>query len=163
MPGDSPSPLLRERESGAYDHSSLPANGEYRPSLRRPREGLETFLQSKWGHCSILLLVSLDVSCIFADFLLDLHICEHSHCGDGYISPALRKATGALEIVSLVFSTLFMVELVLTIWAFGFRSVDLSALCKRKVAAQWSTGSSNHGFTVSMLPSLWPASWLTFV
>lgn len=39
-----------------------------RPALRR-------FLTSKVGHYAVLLLVALDISCIFADFVLNLYIC----------------------------------------------------------------------------------------
>jgi len=78
------------------------------------RAQLQRFLTSKAGHYSILLLVSLDVSCIFADFIINLFTCEarspHSAWG---------TALEALGIVSLVFSCLFMVELLASIWAFG--------------------------------------------
>ena len=38
------------------------------------RNSLQRFLTSKWGHYSVILLVSLDVSGIFADFLISLHM-----------------------------------------------------------------------------------------
>jgi hypothetical protein len=77
------------------------------------------FLSSKYGHYAVLLLVSLDVSCIFADFLISLFICDHTCAKGEPVSKKLPKAQDALGIVSLVFSCLFMVELLASIWAFG--------------------------------------------
>ena len=83
------------------------------------RKTLQKGLTSKWGHYAVLALVSLDVSGIFADFLISLHICEHS--GEkGFNRKAWEKADDALDVVSLIFSCLFMLELMLSVWAFGF-------------------------------------------
>ncbi|KAI9851484.1 MAG: hypothetical protein M1838_003559 [Thelocarpon superellum] len=80
--------------------------------LVRPR--LQRFLTSKVGHYSVLLLVSLDVSCIFADLLINLVVCEQRHPDE-----ALGIARDALGTAGLVFSCLFMAELMASIWAFG--------------------------------------------
>lgn len=81
------------------------------------------FLSSVYGHYAVLLLVSMDVGCIFADFLISLYICDQS-CGKGdNVGEGLPKAQDALGIVGLVFSCLFMFELLASIWAFGFRCV----------------------------------------
>ena len=83
------------------------------------RRQTRRFLSSKYGHYAVLLLVSLDVSCIFADFLISLFICDHT-CDKGEpVDKRLPEAQDALGIVSLVFSCLFMVELLASIWAFG--------------------------------------------
>ena len=42
--------------------------------LWQSRRSLQRFLTSKWGHYSVILLVSLDISGIFADFLISLHM-----------------------------------------------------------------------------------------
>lgn len=120
LPSFSPDP-------GQGVHQGLDTNAcEERGSLfDRARKGVRTFLRSKKGHYSVLLLVSLDVSCIFAEFLLALYTCEHSHREGEHVSAELSRATDALSIVTLVFSSLFMVELGLTIWANGIRSVYL--------------------------------------
>lgn len=76
------------------------------------------FLASKYGHYAVLSLVSLDVSCIFADFILGLYICEHSCNGSGHVSKALPDTQHALGIISLIISALFMVELCASIWSF---------------------------------------------
>ena len=83
------------------------------------RKQTRRFLSSKYGHYAVLLLVSLDVSCIFADFLISLYICDHT-CDKGQpVDKSLPEAQDALGIVSLIFSCLFMVELLASIWAFG--------------------------------------------
>ena len=85
------------------------------------RKQTRRFLSSKYGHYAVLLLVSLDVSCIFADFLISLYICDHT-CDKGEdVSKKLPETQDALGIVSLIFSCLFMVELLASIWAFGLQ------------------------------------------
>lgn len=85
------------------------------------RKQTRRFLSSIYGHYAVLLLVSMDVGCIFTDFLISLYICDHS-CGKGdSVGDDLPKAQKALGIVSLVFTCLFMLELLASIWAFGFR------------------------------------------
>ena len=80
------------------------------------RHQTKRFLTSKAGHYSVLLLVSLDISGIFADLILQLMTCEgRVPARDG------EKAQQALGVVSLVFSCLFMGELVASLWAFGAR------------------------------------------
>ncbi|KAL2430862.1 hypothetical protein ABEF95_013989 [Exophiala dermatitidis] len=83
------------------------------------RRTLQRFLASKWGHYFVILLVGLDISCIFADFLISLHICENA--GDEKFDyKGWQKANEALGYVSLAFSCLFMAELVGSVFAFGF-------------------------------------------
>lgn len=80
------------------------------------RSHTKRFLTSKLGHYYVLVLVSLDISGIFADLILQLMTCEGRVPGkEG------SKAQNALGFVSLVFSCLFMVELVASVWAFGLR------------------------------------------
>lgn len=84
------------------------------------RHQLQRFLASKWGHYFVIVLVAADISCIFADFLISLHICEHG--GEkGFDREAWQTADDVLDYVSLVFSCLFMAELLASIFAFGFR------------------------------------------
>lgn len=100
------------------------ARGKAAASFHAARAATRRFLTSKAGHYAVLALVSLDVGCIFADFLISLYVCEQS-CGGkspGGVDTvaALEKTQQVLEIVSLVFSCGFMVELLASIWAFGF-------------------------------------------
>jgi len=110
-------PLLHDQRGiwlPRYLHLGLPRSAE--AHLNSSRRQLQRFLTSKAGHYFILLLVSLDVSCIFADFVITIFTCEHHHAGKGWV-----KALDALGIISLVFSCLFTAELIASIWAFGFR------------------------------------------
>ena len=121
-------PLLREDRQAQRDaehdhiheHITRFAPGGEDSKVHVYRTQTQRFLTSKIGHYSVLLLVSLDVSIIFADFLISLYTCEHS-CGkkEG-INKDLARAQDAIGIVSLVFSCLFMTELLASIWAFGF-------------------------------------------
>jgi voltage-gated hydrogen channel 1 len=83
------------------------------------RARVRAFQASKWGHYTVLLLVSIDVAGIFADFLISLHICEHAH-ELGFNKKSWQDADDALGVLSLVFSCLFMLELLSSVWAFGF-------------------------------------------
>ncbi|KIX07959.1 uncharacterized protein Z518_02613 [Rhinocladiella mackenziei CBS 650.93] len=85
----------------------------------RLRHQLQRFLSSKWGHYFVILLVSADISCIFADFLISLHICDHSSDKD-FNRRAWQKADDVLDYVSLAFSCVFMLELLSSVFAFGF-------------------------------------------
>ena len=87
--------------------------------LHTTRTQTQRFLTSKFGHYAVLLLVSLDVSCIFADFLISLYTCEQSCTKGKHVDKEWGEAQSALGIVSLVFSCLFMTELLASIWAFG--------------------------------------------
>lgn len=81
----------------------------------RSRRFLQWFLTSKYGHYFVMILVTLDVAGIFADFLISLHICEHS-------TEDVRmweRISEGLDVLSLLFSCLFMVELLCSIFAFG--------------------------------------------
>ena len=90
----------------------------------KSRKQLRRFLNSKYGHYAVLLLVTLDIGCIFTDFLISLYVCDRSCGRSASTSRTLPKAQEALGIVSLVFSCLFMLELVASIWAFGLRWVE---------------------------------------
>ncbi|KAK3714437.1 hypothetical protein LTR37_007743 [Vermiconidia calcicola] len=103
-------PLLRPTTS-PHTHSEQNQDS----IITTTRQQTRRYLSSKTGHYSVLLLVSLDVSCIFADFIFQIFSCEgrvDSHDGEIVLD--------ALGIVSLVFSCLFMTELVASVWAFGF-------------------------------------------
>lgn len=105
----------------AFDRILLRSSTTQERYLRPARKQVQRFLTSKYGHYSVLALVSLDVSCIFADFLISLYVCEHSWGNGSHVSKGILDTQTALGIVSFVFSCLFMVELLASIWAFGFR------------------------------------------
>ncbi|KAF2461486.1 ion transporter [Lineolata rhizophorae] len=111
-------PLLRKRRS-LTAHFGQPVPPSWRESAQSraqaSREHVRFFLTSKAGHYSILLLVGLDVTCIFADFVITIFTCK----GD-VLDPIWNQVLEALGIVSLSFSCLFMAELLASVWAFGF-------------------------------------------
>lgn len=128
MENNESQPLLDDRRhesTGAPDRNETfwtKIEGSNVNSYLAPaRKQTRRFLESKYGHYAVLLLVSLDVSCIFADFLISLYICDHE-CGKSKdVSRSLPEAQDALGIVSLVFSCLFMLELLASVWAFGLQ------------------------------------------
>ncbi|KAF2721451.1 hypothetical protein K431DRAFT_284826 [Polychaeton citri CBS 116435] len=80
------------------------------------RRTTKRYLTSKTGHYSVIGLVALDVTAIFADLLLQSLICEgHIPAGPG------GDAQEVLGVFSLVFSCLFMLELLVSIWSFGWQ------------------------------------------
>lgn len=90
----------------------------------RLRRHLQAFLTSKWGHYFVLVLVSLDIACIFADFLVSLHICEHT--GEkGFKRRDWLMVNDVLGSLSLSFSCLFMAELLGSVFAFGLGYVSI--------------------------------------
>jgi len=119
-------PLLRNRNRNTWLKSSgrrsvnvqnwfsLPLRGEGN-AVRNTRESVACFLSSKAGHYSVLGLVTLDVLGIIADFILNLFKCESDKEG-----PEWDVALNTLGLISLAFSCLFMLELIASVWAFGW-------------------------------------------
>ncbi|THV74834.1 hypothetical protein D6D28_02261 [Aureobasidium pullulans] len=102
---DSRRPLLRESSPERTDST-----------FNTARRCTRRYLNSKFGHYAILLLVCLDCSCIFGEFVIQILTCE------GRVSESKGDvAQEAIGIVGLVFSCLFMLELMASIWAFGFQ------------------------------------------
>ncbi|KAI1061615.1 hypothetical protein LB506_011877 [Fusarium annulatum] len=87
-------------------------------SVRSTKQKTAQFLSSKAGHYSVLMLVSLDVLSMIADFILNLFKCEQGKKGSDW-----DLALEILGSISLVFSCLFVVELIASVWAFGWRLV----------------------------------------
>ncbi|OJD28729.1 voltage-gated hydrogen channel 1 [Diplodia corticola] len=110
-------PLLGSRRTfTSFTHENL--QGLISPStdssIDKSRRQTQRFLTSKVGHYAVLALVAADVTCIFIDFVIQLFVCESHKSNTGW-----NDALDALGIVSLVFSCLFMAELLAAVWAFG--------------------------------------------
>ncbi|KUL90901.1 hypothetical protein ZTR_00964 [Talaromyces verruculosus] len=91
----------------------------------RLRAKTRSFLSSKWGHYIVLFMVAVDVACIFADFLIELHVCELRERHQTPIDRRWGLAQEALGLIGLIFSCLFMLELIASVLSFGlsyFRS-----------------------------------------
>lgn len=72
-------------------------------------------LVSRQKHYFILALVALDVSCLLADIFIALIDCDSRIKNDAWV-PGVREA---LEHAGLVFSCMFLLELLMCLWAFG--------------------------------------------
>ncbi|RMZ79765.1 hypothetical protein DV738_g3164, partial [Chaetothyriales sp. CBS 135597] len=98
-------------------HAAKAAQGNA-SSVERVRRWLRTFLDSKYGHYSVFLLVSLDITSIFAEFLITLHICEHKR-DKGFNEEGWEQVEQSLGDIGLAFSSLFVAELLASVFAFG--------------------------------------------
>ncbi|GKU06344.1 unnamed protein product [Fusarium langsethiae] len=96
-----------------YWHSSPFRQGGW--NARTARAATARFLSSKAGHYSVLALVSLDVLSMIADFILNLFKCEQGRKGSDW-----DLALEILGSIGLVFSCLFVAELIACVWAFGW-------------------------------------------
>ena len=128
MDSEESQPLLQERhreqcgiESGRVHRFLSWLDPDKHDYHHTPRERVQHILSSKLGHYLVLLLVSVDVSCIFADFLIKLYVCDHSCKEEEEVSGTLGDVQDALGIVSLVFSCLFVLELLVSVWAFSIK------------------------------------------
>ncbi|KAK3935902.1 hypothetical protein QBC46DRAFT_396431 [Diplogelasinospora grovesii] len=111
------------------DQSSLPLLGHpnnpignsqlnpYHSRYRHHRTQTKQFLASKTKHYIILGLVALDVAGILADIFIALISCDLGESEE----PWVESSRDALHVVGLIFSSLFLVELGLSIWAYGIR------------------------------------------
>jgi hypothetical protein len=113
MSNEGTQPLLSTRTRGHELYASGWGNRRVEDTFDWSRRGLQRFLSSKTHHYAILLLVALDVSSILADIIIILFQCDYPHR-----APGLGKARNILGIVGLVFSCLFMLELIVSIWTF---------------------------------------------
>lgn len=86
-------------------------------TLHRQTHGL---LSSRYQHYIVLSLVTFDLLGIFAAIIIELCFCKGE-----ITSPVWNDVQNGLEIAGLVFSCLFMLELVLSLWVFGWRFVAL--------------------------------------
>lgn len=109
---DASAPLLEHvrDDTGAADSGNEGACARYRADWRE-------ILNSKQKHYFILALVALDVMCILTDVFIALISCDTGRKDEEWVG----RTREALEIPGLVFSCIFLIELLLCVWAFGFR------------------------------------------
>ncbi|RDL37904.1 Uncharacterized protein BP5553_05337 [Venustampulla echinocandica] len=86
----------------------------------RSRTLVYKFLSSHAQHYTVLVLVSCDLLAIFADIIINLYQCDNLEMSHG-LDHRLQHARDSLAIVGLVFSCIFLLELMLSFWIFGFR------------------------------------------
>ena len=63
------------------DDSESRRVSQWREGVERTRALARFYTSSKWGHYTVIILTTIDVGCIFADFILSLYLCEHEPYG----------------------------------------------------------------------------------
>ncbi|KAF5869479.1 putative ion transport protein [Botrytis fragariae] len=86
-------------------------------SYRRSQTSAKSFLSSRAQHYTVLLLVACDLISIISDIIINLYQCDNDK--EGKTDPIWNEVRDGLGIAGLIFSCLFMVELIASIWAFG--------------------------------------------
>ncbi|ERT02989.1 ion transporter [Sporothrix schenckii 1099-18] len=104
-------PLL-PHPAHAISHSHI---GHTRARIQQWRRRSQRYLASKQKHYLILTLVGLDVVAILTEILVSLVTCETGTENQPWVDPVLE----ATKIIGLVISSLFLAELLSSLWAFG--------------------------------------------
>lgn len=111
MPTEEEAPLLNFQDDMTA-HQSSPSSSS---SWTEWREQSQVYLASKQKHYLILVLVALDVMAILVDILVSLVTCDMGTQDEHWVDQ-VQEGT---QICGLVFSSLFLLELIITVWAFG--------------------------------------------
>ncbi len=105
---------LIDREDRPLLHSS---QDNRRAAYAQYRRKAQAQLSTKKKHYMVMALVALDVSGILADIFVALIACDKHEQNEKWV----EDIRNGLKTASLVFSCLFLIELILTVWAFGLR------------------------------------------
>ena len=105
--------------SSSRSDASYPATRSRFHYIKRSRELTAKWMKSRMQRYSLLVLIAVDILSIFADIFISLYMCEEGKDKGDHSS--LERAQEALKLVALVFSCIFMAELLLTLWAFGMK------------------------------------------
>jgi len=119
MPSSDPSssqPLLQDESSHHSTNDSQPSSSRFKVYYSTCKLQIRTFLSSHAQHYTVLGLVSFDLLGIFADIIINLYQCDGRDT-----DPIWDHVRNGLGVAGLVFSCLFMLELMLSVWAFGWR------------------------------------------
>lgn len=155
MPSNSSQPLLSSSSSSnpnIYEPPSTSPSRDPHPKLaaykrvhRICRLRVKAFLSSTAQHYTVLLLVAFDLLGIFADIIINLYQCD---VGD--TDPKWDEVRNGLGIAGLVFSCLFMLELLLSVWAFGWRCVVVVFLPFLHIHPNRAARASRQYFSFSL-------------
>lgn len=123
MPSDSSSsePLLSYSSNGTYSNppeTHAQRHKRYKRIYNTCKSSVQDFLSSRAQHYTVLGLVSFDLLGIFADIIINLYQCDEKDT-----DPVWDDVRNGLGVAGLVFSCLFMLELILSVWAFGWMYV----------------------------------------
>jgi voltage-gated hydrogen channel 1 len=106
---DASRPLLR----GGHDQPQDTGTPDYATWQRKTK----AFMGTKVKHYIIMGLVALDVACVLADIFVVLIACDFGTEHDHWVDDTKE----ALHVTGFIFSSLFVLELAVTIWVFGPR------------------------------------------
>lgn len=122
-------PLLQtHRIHGSSPSSPSRSPPKYKQIYTICHNKTKSFLSSRYQHYLVLSLVACDLFGIFADILIELYQCDFPNA-----SPRWNNVKSGLGIAGLVLSCLFMLELLLSVWVFGWRWVCLHFLFRKFV------------------------------
>lgn len=107
---------------GFTDFESSSKHQRYRGRARK-------WLDSKYQHYLLIGLIAIDVSLIFTDIFISLYTCEEGRNRSESTDRRLDRTQEALKIISLVFSCIFLLELLITLWAFGIKRLKSKFAC----------------------------------
>ncbi|KZL81983.1 hydrogen voltage-gated channel 1 protein [Colletotrichum incanum] len=88
-----------------------------RRQLSQSRTSLKDILASRRKHYAVLALVSLDVATLMANIFVELVACDMKRDDE----PWVNSTRQGLTLAGLVFSCVFLAELILCVLAFGWR------------------------------------------
>ncbi|GJC79339.1 voltage-gated hydrogen channel 1 [Colletotrichum liriopes] len=88
-----------------------------RRQLSQSRTSLKDVLASRRKHYAVLALVSLDVATLMANIFVELVACDMKRDDEPWVTSTRR----GLTLAGLVFSCVFLAELILCVMAFGWR------------------------------------------
>lgn len=103
--GSASVPLLRSNQDRSTSNAA------------RRRVQAREYLSSKQNHYLIMGLVALDVAGILADIFVTLIACDTGQRNEDWVN----MTHYGFQVAGLVFSSLFLVELALSVWAFGLQ------------------------------------------
>ncbi|KAI0179196.1 hypothetical protein GGR52DRAFT_570093 [Hypoxylon sp. FL1284] len=90
---------------------------DWRPGYHRAQEATASLMNSRAKHWLVLVLIILDVAGILSDIFIALITCELDVEHDEWVAPTRR----GLAILSLTLSSVFLVELIMSVFADGLR------------------------------------------
>ena len=107
----------------SYHHVPHPSfSRKLANSYRKSQTSARSFLSSRAQHYTVLLLVACDLISIVSDIIINLYQCDNDK--EGKTDPIWNEVRDGLGIAGLIFSCLFMAELIVSVWAFGLRCVS---------------------------------------
>jgi hypothetical protein len=87
------------------------------------KQKIQAFLSSRAQHYTVLGLVSFDLLGIFADIIINLYQCDEKDT-----DPIWDDVRFGLGIAGLVFSCLFMLELILSVCSAALAGLSIKEL-----------------------------------